>query len=45
VIEAIEVPGQRFAMGVEWHPAFLLGPLDRAVMGALVAAAKQTKLA
>ena len=45
VIEAIEVPGQRFAMGVEWHPEFLLGPLDRAVMGALVAAAKQTKLA
>ena len=39
VIEAIEAPGRRFCIGVQWHPEFLIGPGDRAVLAALVAEA------
>ena len=28
VIEAIEIPGSRFAIGVQWHPEFFINPDD-----------------
>jgi putative glutamine amidotransferase len=40
--EAIEVPGKRFALGVQWHPE---ADEDSAVIAALVAAAARTALA
>ena len=38
VIEAIELPGYKFAIGVEWHPEFFLGKDDpnHAIITALV---------
>ena len=38
VIEAIEVPGRRFALGVQWHPEFYESGPNRALFEALVAA-------
>lgn len=43
VIEAIEVPGKRFAFGVQWHPEYQLGPLDGAIIKAFVNAAGESK--
>ena len=42
VIEAIELPAQKFALGVQWHPEFFLeaGNKHRKVFEALVSAAK-----
>lgn len=40
VIEAIEVPGKRFALGVQWHPEFLLSESDRMIFQGLVEAAR-----
>jgi len=40
VIEAIEVPGKRFALGVQWHPEFGLSEADHALFVGLVNAAK-----
>ena len=40
--EAIEVPGRRFALGVQWHPE---ADEDSQVIAALVAAASRTALA
>lgn len=42
VIEAIELPKQKFALGVQWHPEFFLaaGNPHRKVFEALVAAAR-----
>ncbi|MGE0251302.1 MAG: gamma-glutamyl-gamma-aminobutyrate hydrolase family protein [Dongiaceae bacterium] len=31
VIEALEWPKRRFTMAVQWHPEFLITPLDRAI--------------
>ena len=39
VIEAIEVPHHRFALGVQWHPEFGLTEADHALFTALVQAA------
>lgn len=39
VIEAIEVPGRRFALGVQWHPELLPAPEQVAIYSALVGAA------
>ena len=39
VIEGIEAPGQRFCLGVQWHPEFAITPADRAIFSAFVAAA------
>lgn len=39
VIEAIEVPGKKFALGVQWHPEFLLSEADRMIFQGLVSAA------
>jgi putative glutamine amidotransferase len=38
VIEAIEHPGYRFCLGVQWHPEFAIDPGDRAIFAAFVAA-------
>ncbi|SDG37727.1 gamma-glutamyl-gamma-aminobutyrate hydrolase family protein [Roseospirillum parvum] len=45
VIEAVEVPGKRFALGVQWHPEFFPEPgsPDRRIIEGLVAAAAQTQ--
>ena len=40
VIEAIEVPDQRFCLGVQWHPEFHIDPGDRRIFEALVAATR-----
>ena len=40
VIEAIEVQGQPFAVGVQWHPEALATPLQQRVYEALVIAAR-----
>lgn len=41
VIEAIEVPGKRFALGVQWHPEFGLSEADHALFVGLVEAARR----
>jgi len=42
VVEAIEIPGKRFAVGVQWHPEWLAGPDSphAALFHGLVAAIK-----
>lgn len=39
VIEAIEDPGRRFCLGVQWHPEYGISPGDTAILRAFVAAA------
>jgi len=39
VIEGIEDPGQKFCLGVQWHPEYLIDPGDNRIFEALVAAA------
>lgn len=39
IIEAIEVKGARFALGVQWHPEFFVGDANAAIFKALVKAA------
>ena len=39
VVEGIEHPAHRFALGVQWHPEFLIDPGDRRIFDALVGAA------
>lgn len=38
VIEGVEDPSRRFCVGVQWHPEYHVGPGDRALFDALVAA-------
>jgi putative glutamine amidotransferase len=40
IIEAISLPSQRFALGVQWHPEFLLTPLDQAIFQSFLKAAR-----
>jgi putative glutamine amidotransferase len=40
LVEAIECPGLRFCMGVQWHPEFLLGEPDRLLLREFVNTAK-----
>ena len=40
VIEGIEAAGQRFCLGVQWHPEFEIDRGDRLIFAALVAAAE-----
>jgi putative glutamine amidotransferase len=40
VIEAIEVPGRRFCIGVQWHPEYGISAADHALFDALVAASR-----
>ena len=39
VIEGIEVPGQKFCIGVQWHPEYLVDKGDTAIFAAMMAAA------
>lgn len=39
VIEGIEVPGQRFCLGVQWHPEYAVSAGDEAIFDAFIAAA------
>ena len=39
VIEGIEVPTQRFCLGVQWHPEFLIDPGDEKIFAAFIEAA------
>jgi putative glutamine amidotransferase len=43
LVEAIECPGLRFCMGVQWHPEFTLGEADRALLRGFVSAAVSTR--
>jgi putative glutamine amidotransferase len=43
VIEAIELPRKRFAIGVQWHPEVGVDPGDRAIFRALVQAARSVE--
>ena len=40
VLEAIEHPGYRFCLGVQWHPEFFISDGDRAIITSLVEAAQ-----
>jgi putative glutamine amidotransferase len=40
VIEAIEAPAYRFALGVQWHPEYAVTPADPAILRAFVDAAR-----
>jgi len=40
VIEGIEHPGHRFALGVQWHPEYQVDPQDIAILRAFVEAAR-----
>jgi putative glutamine amidotransferase len=40
VIEGIEDPSQKFCLGVQWHPEYLIDEGDKRLFEALVAAAK-----
>ena len=39
VIEGIEAPGQRFCLGVQWHPEYGVSAGDSAIFKAFIAAA------
>jgi putative glutamine amidotransferase len=41
VIEAIEMPGRRFCLGVQWHPEYAISPADQAILRAFVAACRR----
>jgi putative glutamine amidotransferase len=40
VIEAIEAPGRRFCIGVQWHPEYRISAADDALFDALIAASR-----
>ncbi|MCS6931856.1 MAG: gamma-glutamyl-gamma-aminobutyrate hydrolase family protein [Acetobacteraceae bacterium] len=40
VVEAVEYPAYRFALGVQWHPEYAVDPKDPEIFRALVAAAR-----
>jgi putative glutamine amidotransferase len=40
VVEGIEHPGHRFALGVQWHPEYAVDPRDPAIFEAFVAACR-----
>jgi putative glutamine amidotransferase len=40
VIEAIEVPGLRFCIGVQWHPEYRISAADDALFDALIEASR-----
>jgi putative glutamine amidotransferase len=41
VIEGVEDPDRRFCLGVQWHPEYFVGPGDRAIFDAFVAACRE----
>jgi putative glutamine amidotransferase len=42
VIEAIEAPGRRFCIGVQWHPEYRISAADDGLFEALVAASRRS---
>jgi putative glutamine amidotransferase len=40
VIEGVEHPGYRFALGVQWHPEYAVDPADPMIFAAFVAACR-----
>jgi putative glutamine amidotransferase len=40
VIEAIEVPGRRFCIGVQWHPEYRISAADDSLFAALIEASR-----
>ena len=42
VIEAIEAPGRRFCIGVQWHPEYRISAADDALFDALIAASRMS---
>lgn len=40
IVEAIEVPGRRYCIGVQWHPEFLLSDPERRLLEAFVGACR-----
>ena len=40
VVEGVEHPGHRFALGVQWHPEYAVDPRDPAIFTAFVEAAR-----
>lgn len=43
VIEGIELAGKTFALGVQWHPEYLVSEGDREIFSAFIEAAKEYK--
>ncbi|MBE7730386.1 gamma-glutamyl-gamma-aminobutyrate hydrolase family protein [Komagataeibacter sp. FXV3] len=43
VVEAIELPGHPFCIGVQWHPEFGISAGDRLLFEGLIDAARQTR--
>lgn len=41
LIEAVEMPNHPFALGVQWHPEFLLSEADKALFTGLIEAARK----
>ena len=41
VVEAIEAPGRRFCLGVQWHPEYAISVADDALFDALIAACRK----
>jgi putative glutamine amidotransferase len=41
VVEGIEHPGYRFALGVQWHPEYAVDPRDQAIFDAFVRTARR----
>lgn len=42
LIEAVEMPDHPFAIGVQWHPEFLLSDADKALFTGLIEAARKS---
>ncbi len=45
VVEGVEHPGHRFALGVQWHPEYGVDPRDPAILAAFVDACRGARLA
>ncbi|WP_259781047.1 gamma-glutamyl-gamma-aminobutyrate hydrolase family protein [Aestuariispira ectoiniformans] len=43
IVEALEVPGHPFAMGVQWHPEYRLTAFDRTILTCFVSACFKRK--
>ena len=43
MIEAVELPGQDFVVGVQWHPELSPGTAHDALFGGLVVAARERR--
>ena len=40
VVEGVEHPGHRFALGVQWHPEYAVDPADPLIFTAFVQACR-----